>query len=132
MTAANMAESQDHALSLRAFINRANSLGFRRKFFYGTSSDGSNRVNRGGSWNNNARNCRSANRNNNSPDNRNNNLGFRLALASAQGSDGCPIIEPDNVPVPASAGQNAPSLLSPVGMPEGDRRAFKQKTRTRK
>jgi len=36
-------------------------------------------VNRGGSWNNNARNCRSANRNNNTPDNRNNNLGFRLA-----------------------------------------------------
>ena len=40
---------------------------------------GSNRVNRGGSWNNNGRNCRSANRNRNTPDNRNNNLGFRLA-----------------------------------------------------
>ncbi|MDA1018187.1 MAG: hypothetical protein O3A00_27495 [Planctomycetota bacterium] len=36
-------------------------------------------MNRGGSWNNNARNCRSANRNRNSPDNRNNNLGFRVA-----------------------------------------------------
>jgi hypothetical protein len=35
---------------------------------------------RGGSWNNNARNCRSANRNRNTPDNRNNNIGFRLAL----------------------------------------------------
>jgi hypothetical protein len=44
---------------------------------------GSNRVNRGGSWNNTARNCRSANRNNNTPDNRNNNLGFRLVLNSA-------------------------------------------------
>ena len=44
-------------------------------------SSGSNRVNRGGSWNNNAQNCRSANRNNNNPDNRNNNLGFRLALS---------------------------------------------------
>jgi len=55
---------------------------------------GSNRVNRGGSWNNNARNCRSANRNNNAPGNRNNNLGFRLALVPAQGwPDG--IIEPD-------------------------------------
>ena len=42
------------------------------------SEKGANRVNRGGSWNNNARNCRSANRNNNTPDNRNNNLGFRL------------------------------------------------------
>ena len=40
---------------------------------------GSNRVIRGGSWNNNAQNCRSANRNNNNPDNRNNNIGFRLA-----------------------------------------------------
>ena len=39
---------------------------------------GSNRVLRGGSWNNNARNCRSANRNNDRPDNRNSNVGFRL------------------------------------------------------
>jgi hypothetical protein len=38
------------------------------------------RVLRGGSWNNNANNCRVANRNNNNPDNRNNNNGFRLAL----------------------------------------------------
>jgi hypothetical protein len=34
---------------------------------------------RGGSWNNNTRNCRVANRNNNNPDNRNNNNGFRVA-----------------------------------------------------
>jgi formylglycine-generating enzyme required for sulfatase activity len=40
----------------------------------------SNRVNRGGSWNNDARNCRAAIRNNNTPTNRNNNVGFRLAL----------------------------------------------------
>ncbi|WP_335337397.1 hypothetical protein [Anabaena sp. WA102] len=33
---------------------------------------------RGGSWNNNARNCRSANRNRNLRDNRNNNYGFRV------------------------------------------------------
>jgi len=39
---------------------------------------GDNRVNRGGSWNSNAQNCRSANRNRNNPSNRNNNLGFRL------------------------------------------------------
>lgn len=43
-----------------------------------TAEAGTNRVNRGGSWNNNADNCRAANRNNNTPDNRNNNLGFRL------------------------------------------------------
>jgi hypothetical protein len=36
---------------------------------------------RGGSWINNGRNCRSANRNHNDPANRNNNYGFRLALA---------------------------------------------------
>ena len=41
--------------------------------------NGSNRVNRGGSWNNNDNNCRVANRNNNNPDNSNNNLGFRLS-----------------------------------------------------
>ncbi|MBD3335741.1 MAG: SUMF1/EgtB/PvdO family nonheme iron enzyme [Candidatus Eisenbacteria bacterium] len=40
---------------------------------------GSNRVIRGGNWNNNAQNCRSANRNNNNPGNSNNNIGFRLA-----------------------------------------------------
>jgi Sulfatase-modifying factor enzyme 1 len=34
---------------------------------------------RGGSWNNNAENCRVSNRNNNNPDNRNNNIGFRVA-----------------------------------------------------
>jgi hypothetical protein len=39
---------------------------------------GSNRVKRGGSWNNNGQNLRSAYRNNNNPSNRNNNLGFRL------------------------------------------------------
>jgi formylglycine-generating enzyme required for sulfatase activity len=33
---------------------------------------------RGGSWNNNSNNARAAYRNNNHPDNRNNNIGFRL------------------------------------------------------
>jgi len=45
---------------------------------------GFNRVNRGGSWNNNANNCRVANRNNNNPDNSNNNIGFRLVHSSKQ------------------------------------------------
>ena len=40
---------------------------------------GDNRVIRGGSWNNDAHNCRSAYRNNNRPDNRNHNLSFRLS-----------------------------------------------------
>jgi hypothetical protein len=34
---------------------------------------------RGGSWNNNPDNLRSSNRNRNEPDNRNNNIGFRVA-----------------------------------------------------
>ncbi len=36
------------------------------------------RVLRGGSWNNNPQNLRSANRNRNTTDNRNNNIGFRV------------------------------------------------------
>ena len=47
-------------------------------------------MNRGGSWNNTARNCRSANRNRNSPENRNNNLGFRVARSSADKVDALP------------------------------------------
>lgn len=42
---------------------------------------GSTRVIHGGSWNDNARNVRAATRNDNAPDNRNDNLGFRLARA---------------------------------------------------
>jgi formylglycine-generating enzyme required for sulfatase activity len=47
------------------------------------ASLGQYRVLRGGSWNNNANNCRTANRNRNNPDNRNNNNGFRLVLPAA-------------------------------------------------
>jgi formylglycine-generating enzyme required for sulfatase activity len=45
------------------------------------------RVLRGGSWNNNPQNLRSANRNRNQPDNRNNNIGFRLASTIMRGCD---------------------------------------------
>ncbi len=40
---------------------------------------GERRVLSGGSWNNNGRNARSAQRNDNTPDNRNHYTGFRLA-----------------------------------------------------
>ncbi|MHB8626985.1 MAG: SUMF1/EgtB/PvdO family nonheme iron enzyme [Aggregatilineales bacterium] len=39
---------------------------------------------RGGSWNNSQNNARSAYRNNNHPDNRNNNIGFRLGLVGVR------------------------------------------------
>ncbi len=45
------------------------------------------RVVRGGSWNNNPDNLRSANRNRNPTDNRNNNLGFRVARTLPAGAD---------------------------------------------
>ncbi|MUG93074.1 hypothetical protein F7734_11745 [Scytonema sp. UIC 10036] len=38
---------------------------------------------RGGSWNNNPRNCRSAYRNYNDPDNVNDNIGFRVVVSGA-------------------------------------------------
>ncbi len=46
-----------------------------------THQNGENRVLRGGSWINDARNCRAANRNGNPPGNRNENIGFRLSRA---------------------------------------------------
>jgi formylglycine-generating enzyme required for sulfatase activity len=62
------------------------------------SPKGSNRVIQGGSWNN-GQNCRSANRNNNGPTNRNNNLGLRVALAPCAGEAGPD--GTDRFPVPA-------------------------------
>ncbi len=49
----------------------------------------------GGSWNLNPRHCRSAYRNHNNPDNRNNNSGFRVCCAA-----------PSTLLLPAMAGQN--------------------------
>jgi formylglycine-generating enzyme required for sulfatase activity len=46
------------------------------------------RVLRGGSWNNKPKRVRSGNRNNNRPDNRNNNVGFRLASPPARARNG--------------------------------------------
>lgn len=45
---------------------------------------------RGGSWNNKPQNVRAANRNNNTPDNRNNNNGFRLASMPSNAGVGVP------------------------------------------
>ncbi len=55
------------------------------KLNLGSLQQGQNRVLRGGSWANNGRNLRSANRNHNWLDNRNDNTGFRLAGALLAG-----------------------------------------------
>ncbi|MBR4251194.1 MAG: group II intron reverse transcriptase domain-containing protein [Kiritimatiellae bacterium] len=74
------------------------------------ASSGSNRANRGGSWNNNAQNCRSAYRNNNNPSNANNNLGFRPASIRRE-----PRQDPiPRSPSPATAGTDMPAPSRPV------------------
>ena len=96
---ANREECQAKAQALVAFTARANAAGFRRSVIFGSSVEGAYRVNRGGSWNNNARNCRSANRDRNSPGIRNNNLGFRVALAPSSGTRRMPFSEQADEPV---------------------------------
>ena len=61
-------------------LAKANSLGHR--LHQGSGPTDGRRVIRGGSWNNKPRRVRSANRNRNDTDNRNNNLGFRLAQST--------------------------------------------------
>lgn len=58
----------------------------------GAGHTGENRVIRGGSWNDLARNVRAAYRNANPPGNRNSNLGLRLARAQRQ--VGWPVADP--------------------------------------
>jgi len=71
-------------------------------------TSGSNRVNRGGSWNNNGQNCRSAHRAGFNPENRNNNLGFRSVPAQTQAKEPHGT-EPATVPSrPLEAGQSQP------------------------
>ena len=95
-----------NVLSLYGFISHAKHKGFARSIINslksGSGAEGSNRVNRGGSWNNNARNTRVSNRNNDNPGNRNNNLGFRLARSSKQQTD----FEQVPLSIPAQKGKN--------------------------
>jgi hypothetical protein len=60
-------------------------------------------VDRGGSWNDNARNVRAANRNANPRDDRDDNLGFQLAGAQTQTRTTCNRFAPDQTAV-ASGG----------------------------
>ena len=63
------------------------------KICFGCDRNVSNRVLRGGNWNNNANNARCANRNNNNPNNANNNIGFRCVRGIREGAGGntCPL-----------------------------------------
>ena len=97
-----MEEDQNRMMALLSFVNRADSKDFRKKVMKELHLQGSNRVIRGGSWNNNPNNCRSAYRNNISPSNRNNNYGFRLALVLIQIWTDV-ILEHDAFPAPKNA-----------------------------
>ena len=70
------------------------------------------RVNRGGSYANDASNLASAYRDNNSPDNRNNNLGFRLALAQSRTVDA---VEIDPAAAQPRLHARAKTLRMPLG-----------------
>ena len=66
---------------------------------------------RGGSWNNNPRNCRSAYRNHNEPDNANNNVGFRLVCLPQHPSRSEPL---EGIPAGACEGSRpAPEIRGP-------------------
>ena len=69
-----------------------------------TAVSGTNRVNRGGSWINDARNCRAPNRNNDPPGNRNHNLGFRLL--STRRRQGARFKDRGRVPAPCPGGSS--------------------------
>jgi hypothetical protein len=79
---------------------------------------------RGGSWNNNPRNCRSAYRNHNQPDNANNNVGFRVVCLPQHPSKSEP---PEVIPAGAPEGSRpAPVIDDPdhPGLPRAGRRSI--------
>ena len=115
---------QQRATALVAHTEASGGHAFRlavmRRCDFGVAAmdaSGSSRVLRGGNWNNNASNCRSANRNNNSPTNTNNNNAFRTVRSSEvspqRESDSDPASVPSAPARPARQNQNA--RPGPVG-----------------
>lgn len=80
--------------------------------------DGSTRVCRGGCWRHEAALARVALRNYIDPGNRNENLGFRLALPSAQPSGGCPVDDPAAIRSPGIRGKKSRTVRRLVGVME--------------
>lgn len=100
-------EYQTRMTALTAFIEIASSRGFRQEYFRTHPISGnSNRVIRGGAYNNDASNCAFTYRNNNNPNNDNNNNGFRLYCRSAWNEE---MFDPGQCPVSSN------------GTKEGDR-----------
>ena len=71
-------QAAQRANSVNAAVLISRSRKFRVKLWQKEAVSGTNRVIRGGSWNNTATNVTVANRNNNTPTNQNNNNGFRV------------------------------------------------------
>jgi hypothetical protein len=113
---------QARATAMIAHTNTSGGEGFRRALLarqeFGVAAmdgpaSGSNRVLRGGNWNNNANNCRVANRNNNNPDNTNNNNGFR----SVRSSEDSPQREHDSDPAAIPSASSHPAWQSKNARP---------------
>lgn len=83
---------QSKVTALTAFLMQFETIGYRRRHLgFRREASGSNRVMRGGSYNNDAGNCTSSNCNNNNPSNNNDNNGFRLVCSAApQGRTAAP------------------------------------------
>lgn len=117
-------ELQTRATAMIAHTDTSGGEGFRRALlakhnFGGEVMDGpvsgSNRVIRGGNWNNDASNCRVAYRNGNSPSNNDNNNGFRSVRSSEKSPQWEHNSDPASLPsapsYPAWQSENARPVL---------------------
>lgn len=115
-------EMQTRSTAMIAYTETSGGEGFRRALlakrnFGMTAMDGpasgSNRVLRGGNWNNDSSNCRAAIRNNNSPGNTNNNNGFR----AVRSSEDSPMWEKDSDPAAIPSAPSQPAWQSETARP---------------
>lgn len=121
-------ELQTRASALIAYTDTSGGAGFRRAMLakqeFGMMAmdgpvSGSNRMLRGGNWNNNATNARCGDRsNNNTPSNTNNNYGFRSVRSSEMSpqwdKDSDPVVIPPAPSDPARQSENTRPVLVAV------------------